>query len=365
MDACCCRLLLLLCARETLYLSRSVRIRRREIFASSAPSAQEVQVRWSSAYSIHLRALPSQRPSRPLPESQDAARRAPPRPPRGGVLGSRRDRRLLVLGFRRAHALQLPRGHEGENRVRQVLRAVVRKATNELRARRGEGPNSTPRRAPICRSQNADAHDIWGSLVGIFPRQTPLTPSLDRLLTSAIRSQVRSLQGARPALGRARFELRGIDESIDRRGGLHGRGGGAICEEHDVEAFPTLLWGEPSDLQTYEGKLDCDTLREFAREHLKPQCSPANIHLCDEDTKARIERYRSLGREALEFQVEVTEKEIKGVKMMFEKKRRKLEEMMEDLEMEKDEDIAEIKAGGLGLMKGVLLSMESPTEGEL
>merc|ERR1719449_227661 len=65
--------------------------------------------------------------------------------------------------------------------------------------------------------------------------------------------------------------------------------GKPLCETHGVQGFPTIKYGDPSDLQKYEGGRDFDSLQKFAKENLKPVCSPSNIDLCDADKKKEIE----------------------------------------------------------------------------
>merc|ERR1711861_98571 len=76
--------------------------------------------------------------------------------------------------------------------------------------------------------------------------------------------------------------------------------GKKLCETHGVEGFPTIKWGDPSDLQNYEGGRDLKELKKFAKENLKPICSPANIDLCDEEKKATINKFRAMSTEELD-----------------------------------------------------------------
>jgi len=61
--------------------------------------------------------------------------------------------------------------------------------------------------------------------------------------------------------------------------------GKPLCEEHGVQGFPTIKWGDPSALEDYEGGRDFGDLESFAKENLKPLCSPKNIDLCDAEKK--------------------------------------------------------------------------------
>jgi len=64
--------------------------------------------------------------------------------------------------------------------------------------------------------------------------------------------------------------------------------GKPLCEQVGVEGFPTIKWGDPADLTDYEGGRDFKELQTFAKENLKPICSPSNVDLCDDEKKAQI-----------------------------------------------------------------------------
>merc|ERR1712093_376094 len=88
-------------------------------------------------------------------------------------------------------------------------------------------------------------------------------------------------------------------------------GGKDLCETHGVQGFPTIKYGDPSDLQTYEGGRDHSALQKFAKENLKPMCSPSNIDLCDADKKKEIEALQAMSGGDLDKKIEEGEKKIK------------------------------------------------------
>jgi len=69
--------------------------------------------------------------------------------------------------------------------------------------------------------------------------------------------------------------------------------GKPLCDSNGVKGFPTIKYGNPADLQDYQGGRDFDALLEFANENLGPTCSPDNLDLCDDDKKAEIASSRS------------------------------------------------------------------------
>merc|ERR1711920_533441 len=72
-----------------------------------------------------------------------------------------------------------------------------------------------------------------------------------------------------------------------------------LCETVGVEGFPTIKYGDPSDLQDYDGGRDFKALKKFA-DGLGPLCSPKNIDLCSEEKKKQIKEYMDMGAAKLD-----------------------------------------------------------------
>merc|ERR1712085_112426 len=83
--------------------------------------------------------------------------------------------------------------------------------------------------------------------------------------------------------------------------------GKPLCEEHGVQGFPTIKWGDPSALEDYEGGREFEDLETFATENLKPLCSPKNLDLCDAEKKAEIEKFMKMSASDLEAEIEKKE----------------------------------------------------------
>jgi len=141
--------------------------------------------------------------------------------------------------------------------------------------------------------------------------------------------------------------------------------GKPLCEEHGVQGFPTIKWGDPSALEDYEGGRDYEELETFDKENLKPVCSPTNIDLCDADKKAQIEGFMKMSVEDLDAEIEKKDAEFKEVEETFDAEVKKLQEKYEALEKEKTEKQAAVKASGLSLMKAVKASKVSAGGEEL
>jgi len=135
-----------------------------------------------------------------------------------------------------------------------------------------------------------------------------------------------------------------------------------LCETHGVEGFPTIKWGDPSDLQDYDGGRTFKELQKFAKENLKPVCSPKNIDLCDAAKKTEIAALQAMSVADLTSKIEEKEAEQKSAEKEFEEEVEKLQKRYEALEEEKKEKLAAIKESGLGLMKAVLAAGKAKTE---
>jgi len=129
--------------------------------------------------------------------------------------------------------------------------------------------------------------------------------------------------------------------------------GKAICDANGVRGFPTLKWGDPSDLQDYQGGRDFKSLQKFAKDNLKPVCGPNNIDLCDDDKKKEIEEFMAMSLEDLQAKIDVEEKKLEEAEENFKSEVQKLQDTYQKLQADKEETIATVKAAGLGLMKSV------------
>lgn len=141
--------------------------------------------------------------------------------------------------------------------------------------------------------------------------------------------------------------------------------GKPLCEENGVKGFPTLKWGDPSDLQDYQGGRDLASLRKFATDNLKPVCSVKNIDLCDDEKKDTIKKFQEMSSEDLEAAIAVEEKKLEDAEINFKAEVQKLQDTYTKLMADKEETIADVKAGGLGLMKSVLSSSGKDVKDEL
>ena len=132
--------------------------------------------------------------------------------------------------------------------------------------------------------------------------------------------------------------------------------GKPLCDSAGVRGYPTIKWGDPADLQDYQGGRTYDDLKKFADENLKPMCSPKNIDLCDDAKKADIQKFQAMSDADLAAANAVEEKKLEDAEEEFKTEVQKLQDKYSALSTEKDEKIEAVKSSGLGLMKSVQAS---------
>merc|ERR1719471_1431766 len=129
--------------------------------------------------------------------------------------------------------------------------------------------------------------------------------------------------------------------------------GKPLCDANGVKGFPTIKYGDPNSLEDYSGGRSFNDFSSFAKENLKPVCSPAKLDLCDDEKKATIEKFMAMSSDELDALVTAEEKKIADAESLFETEVSKLQKKYESLMAEKDATQAEVTSSGLGLMKSV------------
>jgi len=129
--------------------------------------------------------------------------------------------------------------------------------------------------------------------------------------------------------------------------------GKPLCERVGVKGYPTLKYGDPSNLEDYKGGRTFADLKKFASENLKPMCSPANLDLCDDDKKAEINKLMEMSDEDLDAAIAEKEKLLKDAEETFKSEVEKLQNKYQELMAAKEATETEVKDSGLGLMKAV------------
>mmetsp|Transcript_57106 Transcript_57106/g.121223 ORF Transcript_57106/g.121223 Transcript_57106/m.121223 type:complete len:169 (-) Transcript_57106:379-885(-) len=129
--------------------------------------------------------------------------------------------------------------------------------------------------------------------------------------------------------------------------------GKPLCDNAGVRGYPTIKWGDPADLQDYQGGRSYDDLKKFADENLKPMCSPKNLDLCDDEKKAEIKTFQDMPASELDSLIAAEESKMEEAEAYFKAEVQKLQDRYQALSTEKDEKVEAVKNSGLGLMKAV------------
>jgi len=141
--------------------------------------------------------------------------------------------------------------------------------------------------------------------------------------------------------------------------------GKPLCDANGVKGYPTIKWGDPADLQDYQGGRSYDDLEKFANENLKPVCSPKNIDLCDDAKKAEIAKLQAMPAADLDAKIKEEEAKMEEAEANFKAEVQKLQEKYQSLSDAKDKAIQDVKDTGLGLMKAVKASAPKGGSDEL
>jgi protein disulfide-isomerase A6 len=126
-----------------------------------------------------------------------------------------------------------------------------------------------------------------------------------------------------------------------------------LCGKYGVQGYPTIKHGDVNNLEDYQGGRDVDDLRKFAKENLGPSCGPANLDLCDDAQKKEIETTMAMSDADIDAKITESEKKLEDAESTFKSEVEKLQANYEKLVKEKDDTIAAVKKGGLGVLKSV------------
>ena len=130
-------------------------------------------------------------------------------------------------------------------------------------------------------------------------------------------------------------------------------GGKELCEEVGVQGYPTIKYGDPNNLEDFEGERGLKALKKFVKSSLGPTCGPKNPDLCDGDKKKMLDEFMAMSDDDLKKKVEEKEAEMKEAETALEELLKSLQDQYEKGQKARDDKKAEIKEAGLGLMKSV------------
>jgi len=140
--------------------------------------------------------------------------------------------------------------------------------------------------------------------------------------------------------------------------------GQELCSMAGVEGYPTLKYGDPNNLQDYEGGREYDDFLDFAKENLGPICGITTMENCDEDKKAKLEAFLAQGLEKLEVRMTEINDGISALEEDFDKEVEKLQDRYEKLVEEKENTTKELKGQDFGLLNSVVAHLKSGSSDE-
>jgi len=126
-----------------------------------------------------------------------------------------------------------------------------------------------------------------------------------------------------------------------------------LCGKHGVQGYPTIKYGDPNNMEDYQGGRTYEDMEKFATENLGPSCGPGNLDLCDADQKKKIEEASGMSDADLDAKIKAEEEKIESAETNFKAEVEKLQANYEKLSKDKDEAIANVKKSGLGMLKSV------------
>ena len=141
--------------------------------------------------------------------------------------------------------------------------------------------------------------------------------------------------------------------------------GKPLCDENGVSGFPTLKYGNPLSLDDYQGARSYAELSKFARENLKPTCSPTNMDLCDDEKKKQIKEYMTMSMSDLESRVVDFETKLEKAEEAFQEEVSKLQATYDRMTEEKEANLAALRDSGLGLLRSVKIVKSMDVKDEL
>ena len=138
--------------------------------------------------------------------------------------------------------------------------------------------------------------------------------------------------------------------------------GKPLCDEVGVQGFPTIKYGDPSNLEAYKGGRDLGALQTFASD-LKPACNVGTLENCDEDQKTSIGDFLQVSEEDLQEKVSSYDATLKSIEDTFKSEVQKLQTTYQNLNVKKGEDIAELtRESKIGVVKSVLQHKQTKSE---
>ena len=130
--------------------------------------------------------------------------------------------------------------------------------------------------------------------------------------------------------------------------------GKPLCDEVGVQGFPTIKYGDPDNLQAYQGGRDFDALDEFAKV-LKPPCNVNTLEHCSVEDKVLIDDLSTAPLEYIKNLLDLEKQERETIEKTFEDAVNDLQDQYQKLQQKKKDDTAALKKKyNVGITKKML-----------
>eukprot|EP00536_Pseudo-nitzschia_multiseries_P005348 jgi/Psemu1/238419/estExt_Genewise1.C_1000020 len=111
--------------------------------------------------------------------------------------------------------------------------------------------------------------------------------------------------------------------------------GDEICEQFNVDGFPTLMWGDASGPEPYDGGRDYASLKAFADEYVtKAVCSISAVSECTAEEQAAIAAVQAKSDEELVADAKEVMDKLEKAEDNFESEVEKIQQLYEKLSSE-------------------------------
>ncbi|KAG7368156.1 thioredoxin [Nitzschia inconspicua] len=142
-------------------------------------------------------------------------------------------------------------------------------------------------------------------------------------------------------------------------------GGKKLCDHLGIESFPTLKYGDPSNLWEYNGGRSFEEMNDFAKKNLIPLCSIENFEICDPETKLLLKRLAEMDKSELKELIKEEEKKLEDAEKEYKNKVDELTIQYEIAEKIRRNAINKVLNGHLGTMRQVMMARDdAPGEEE-
>ena len=123
-----------------------------------------------------------------------------------------------------------------------------------------------------------------------------------------------------------------------------------------MQGFPTVVWGDATATQAYNGGRDYDSLKAFADEFVtKPVCSIYNIGVCSDEEKATIEAVSAKTDEELLAVAKTVAEAEKKLEKEFDDWVEQLQNQFEEFQNAHDAKIKDLKdSNNFGIVSSLL-----------